>query len=80
MHELLSFILINQSIDCCKENRTICSSDYSRHVLPQIQLQVLRPFLAEAFPEECLKQWWTTDGFMSIFAVFARNAQGVGVS
>ncbi|OQV14277.1 SET and MYND domain-containing protein 5 [Hypsibius exemplaris] len=46
----------------------------------EVRLEVLRPLFAAAFPEESVTGWWTKDGFLALFAVFARNAQGVGVS
>ncbi|GAU92692.1 hypothetical protein RvY_04741 [Ramazzottius varieornatus] len=46
----------------------------------QAQLETLRPLFAAAFPEMIFQDWWTRQNFLSLFTVFARNAQGVGVS
>ncbi|XP_078668531.1 protein-lysine N-trimethyltransferase SMYD5-like isoform X1 [Branchiostoma floridae x Branchiostoma belcheri] len=46
----------------------------------QDQLELLRGLMVEALYEENLDQWFTPDGFRSIFAMIGRNGQGIGTS
>ncbi|XP_045045300.1 protein-lysine N-trimethyltransferase SMYD5 isoform X2 [Desmodus rotundus] len=46
----------------------------------QGQLELLRRLFAEALYEEVLSQWFTPDGFRSLFALVGTNGQGIGTS
>eukprot|EP00058_Branchiostoma_floridae_P023540 XP_002609030.1 hypothetical protein BRAFLDRAFT_84846 [Branchiostoma floridae] len=60
-----------------------CAVKLEQHVTCphcQDQLELLRGLLTEALYEESLDQWFTPDGFRSIFAMIGRNGQGIGTS
>uniref|UniRef100_A0A8D1EHR4 Protein-lysine N-trimethyltransferase SMYD5 n=1 Tax=Sus scrofa TaxID=9823 RepID=A0A8D1EHR4_PIG len=44
------------------------------------QLELLRRLFTEALYEEALSQWFTPDGFRSLFALVGTNGQGIGTS
>ncbi|XP_069350358.1 histone-lysine N-trimethyltransferase SMYD5 isoform X2 [Eulemur rufifrons] len=44
------------------------------------QLDLLRRLFTEALYEEALSQWFTPDGFRSLFALVGTNGQGIGTS
>ncbi|XP_048952090.1 protein-lysine N-trimethyltransferase SMYD5 isoform X2 [Canis lupus baileyi] len=46
----------------------------------QGQLELLRRLFTEALYEEALSQWFTPDGFRSLFALVGTNGQGIGTS
>ncbi|CAM9461953.1 unnamed protein product [Lampetra planeri] len=46
----------------------------------QDQLELLRDLLAEALFEESLAQWFSPEGFRSLFALVGTNGQGIGTS
>ncbi|XP_055337689.1 histone-lysine N-trimethyltransferase SMYD5-like [Paramacrobiotus metropolitanus] len=46
----------------------------------KVQLDAMRVLLASAFKDEAIKSWWSASNFLSLFAIFARNAQGIGTS
>ncbi|KAL3863353.1 hypothetical protein ACJMK2_005112 [Sinanodonta woodiana] len=44
------------------------------------QLEILRQLSVEAFYEEAVQQWFTPEGFQSLFALIGTNGQGIGTS
>ncbi|KAJ8888010.1 hypothetical protein PR048_007495 [Dryococelus australis] len=44
------------------------------------QVDLLRQLLIEALYADCVQQWLTPDGFVSLLALVGTNAQGVGTS
>ncbi|XP_014968134.1 protein-lysine N-trimethyltransferase SMYD5 isoform X2 [Macaca fascicularis] len=44
------------------------------------QLELLRRLFTEALYEEAVSQWFTPDGFRSLFALVGTNGQGIGTS
>merc|ERR1719300_606355 len=46
----------------------------------QNQLELLRGLAAEALIHENVQQWFTPEGFRSLFALIGTNGQGIGSS
>ncbi|KAK3733768.1 hypothetical protein RRG08_026879 [Elysia crispata] len=44
------------------------------------QREILRSMLAEVFFEESVQEWYTPEGFNSLFALIGTNGQGIGTS
>ncbi|CAL1526150.1 unnamed protein product [Lymnaea stagnalis] len=46
----------------------------------QVQREVLRKHLTDALFEESVQEWFTSEGFNSLFALIGTNGQGIGSS
>ena len=43
-------------------------------------METLRCLFAKFFSGEEFDGWWQTDNFVRLFAIFARNSQGIGTT
>ncbi|XP_013385788.1 SET and MYND domain-containing protein 5-like, partial [Lingula anatina] len=74
--------ILSKFAEFCKS--TVNEEEHIAHKLLgkefQEQLEILRSLVCEAFYDEHVQQWFTPEGFRSLFALIGTNGQGVGTS